>query len=286
MSGKNILLAVATGICIAGGVRHWFRYEQVELVSTAKTLVVAPKGTGRSEVGIQGGGGGVMVQPAVSFASILAADPEDREARAAGVLMELCRTGQFQAAFDLAGKAPAGLQAGFYGMVCHRWAQSRPQEAVAALAGIADGASRSAALRAVADGWNVNDPGGLAVYASALPASGDRDYALSEALVNWSLQDPAGMATWLNTVPPGNEFDAGAAMVIARTDAANRSPELAMQWVENIENPTLKQNAFQRVVTEWAQADAAAARKYVEQAAWLDEGLRGKAMEALGTAAP
>jgi len=225
-----------------------------------------------------------MVQSADSFASILAADPEDQEARAAGVLMELCRTGQFQAAFNLAGKGPAGLQAGFYRMVCYRWAQSRPQEAVAALAGIADGDAHSAALRAVADGWNVSDPGGLAVYASALPPNGDRDYALAEALVNWSLQDPAGMATWLNTVPPGNEFDAGAAMVIARTDAANRSPELAMQWVENIENPTLKQNAFQRVVSEWAQADATAVRKYVEQAAWLDEGVRGKTMAALGTA--
>ena len=86
---------------------------------------------------------------------------------------------------------------------------------------------------------------------------------------NWSLQDPAGLATWLNTLPPGIEYDAGAAMMIEKTDGANRTPELAMKWVECITDPTLKQQSLLRVLAEWKQTDSVAACQYIASATWL-----------------
>jgi len=280
---KNLIFVVVAGVCVSGGLLHFFPSKPVADVrsTAAEKPVVAVRAPAR----VAGVPVGVVPPPAPdTFEGILAADPEDHDARAARMLMQLCQTGRFAAAIALIGQAPAELQAGFYRLVFQRWAQSQPLDAVQALDAIADPEQHSAALKALADGWNVNDPARLAAYASSLPTGADREYALGQALGNWSLQDPAAMATWLNTVPPGNDFDLGASLMIARTDGANRPPELAMQWVENIDNPELKLTSFQRVVSEWAQTDPAAAQKYVNQAAWLDDTVRTKVLESLAAA--
>jgi hypothetical protein len=209
-----------------------------------------------------------------TFAALMAADPEDQDARAATLLLSLCHVRQFGAAFNLAGQAPPGLQAGFYRIIFKSWAQCEPRQAVQSLATIADPQARSTAWRAAADGWNINDPAGLAGTAFSLPTGDDRDYALGQALVNWSLQNPAALATWVNTLPRGPEFDSAVALMLSRTDGANRPPEVAMEWLEEIGDPVLRQSSLPLVVTEWAQSDPAAARNYVATAPWVDDSLR------------
>ena len=111
-------------------------------------------------------------------------------------------------------------------------------------------------------------------FADSLPEGENHTYALDKAIDNWSLQDPAGMAAWLNTLPPGDEFDFGVAMMIIRTDGANRDPDLAMQWVENIKDSAIQQASLRRVLSEWRQSDPNAAQQYAVNATWLDEGQR------------
>ena len=205
---------------------------------------------------------------------LLAVDPTDERGRAATLLLTLCNAGQFQAALAFVGEAQAGEHPDWLKLVFTRWGESHPQDAVKSLDVIADPRQRSAALRALADGWNAATPSGLAAYAVALPQSDDRDYALGAALDNWSLQDPAGLAVWLNTLPRGIEFDVGAAMMVIKSDSVNRTPELAMQWVENINDPAIKRDAFLHVLDEWAQTDSTAARRYVATAVWLEDSQR------------
>ena len=285
MTGKNLILFSALGLCLAGGLAHLF------IARPVVPLPSPPAGAGgvpspmptpaRARPAVQSQEPKASLPVPDAFQSILVLNPEDSDAQAAAILVDLCRAGQFQAAFQLVTNAPAGVRPGFYRIIFNRWAQCQPQEAVRALDAIADPSARSAAWQAAADGWNVNDPAGLAAYAYALPAGGDRDYALGEALSNWSLQDPAALGEWLNTVPRGSEYDGGVALMLSRSDGVNRPPELAMAWVENISDPVLRQKAFQRVITEWAQTDEAAARQYVAAAPWLEDSQRVKILDAL-----
>ena len=213
--------------------------------------------------------------------NLLAQDPTDQTGRAAEFLNQQCQDGQFQIALKLVDAIPREMRADWLAIVFNRWAQTQPTNAMQALDTISDPDERAGAFQAAVAGWNSSDPSGLANYAVNLTASDERDYALTAALQNWSLQDPTALATWLNTLPRGVEFDAGAALMIAKTDGANRSPELAMKWVENIGNPELKQNSFTRVLAEWLQTDSAAAKQYVNTATWLEDPFRSKLLSTL-----
>jgi hypothetical protein len=212
--------------------------------------------------------------------AIFAQDPADENGHAAELLNQQCREKHFQTALSLMDAVPRDLRADWLKIIFNRWAQAQPNEAMQSLAQIGDPDERAGAFEAAVAGWNSSDPAGLANYAINQPASNDRDYALTSALENWSLQDPVALASWLNTLPRGAEFDYGAALMIAKTDSANRPPELAMKWVENITDPELKQTSFTRVIHEWLQTDSTTAKQYVTTATWLDDSTRSKILSA------
>jgi hypothetical protein len=224
------------------------------------------------------------VQPAKSFPEMLAADPTDADGQGAAVLDGLCRSNQFSAAFELAMSAPAELQGNYLNIIFRHWGEGQPTEAAGKLAAIADPLLRSVALRAMADGWNGTHPDGLAVYAYDLPAGEDRNYALGLALDNWSLQDPAALGEWLNTLPPGPELDTGVALMLAKSDGVNRSPDLAAQWLDCISNLDLKYRSLANLMGEWAQSNPQAAVNYINSADWLAESQRSELLKGLENA--
>ena len=217
---------------------------------------------------------GAIRQPKITMDLLrqwLARDPDAGGFYAELFTRALGAAGDFQAAVQFLNTAPTGTVAESFKAVFSLWMQSQPQAALQAVDSISDPSMRALAFHTVVGDWSPANPGGLAAYAAALPPGADRSYALNAAVSTWSLQDPAGLATWLNTLPPGPEFDAGVAQMIARTDGANRSPELAMGWVENIGDPSLRMDSLERVLGEWSQTDPAAAQRYVAGAAWLDD---------------
>jgi hypothetical protein len=220
-----------------------------------------------------------LTDPVIAEARrLLAADPDDREGHVVALLADLCRDGKFSLALQLAGEAPEDLREGWSKLVYTCWGQAHPREAMQALDALTDPEQHTAAFQAVVTGWDSRDPAGLADYAHALAPGADHDYALGAALDNWSLQDPAALGAWLNHLPRGSEFDQGAALMLAKTDGANRGPEIAAQWLEAIGDPDLKEKALTRLVTEWAQTDATATQRYLVSAAWLDDSLRSRMM--------
>lgn len=287
---KFTFLCMAMLACIVGGVAH-FRpaqksaspepvspaAKQIAVPATAKIIPFENHGFISADELLRQATNAVAGAPDLALAlgrQLLAADPADEKGRAATLLLALCSAGQFQTALAFAHEVPPDQHPDWLKLVFTRWAQNQPEDAVKSLDTITDPQQHSMAFRALADGWNAGSPAGLAAYAFALPAGEDRDYALGAALDNWSLQDPAALATWLNTLPHGVEFDVGAAMMVTKTDSANRPPELAMQWVENISDPALKQDSLLHVLDEWNQTDSAAARQYVATATWLDDSQR------------
>ena len=229
---------------------------------------------------------GAVRQPQLALAIVrrlLADDPEDSAGCGPALVVALSNAGQFQTALKFLNVGPPDSHADWATATFHRWGESRPEDAVRALQNIADENLRAIAFQAVADGWSAGNPAGLAAYALTLPRGENRDYALGRAMDNWSMQDPAGLATWVNTLPPGKEADAGAALMIAKTDGANRTPELAMQWVENIDDPALKLDSLAHVLTQWNRTDPAATRQYVATATWLSDPQREEILKTLAS---
>jgi hypothetical protein len=284
------LILIAAALCVAAVAAHCFISKKTASKTPQKLAAENSLSTEKTVSTVKPETIDTLSSPAdramAQLRNLLAQDPSDQNGRAAEILNQQCQDGQFQIALKLVDAVPREMRPDWLTIVFNRWAQTQPTNAMQALDTISDPDERAGAFQAAVSGWNSTDPSGLANYAVSLAASDERDYALTAALQNWSLQDPAALATWLNTLPRGVEFDAGAALMIAKTDGANRSPELAMKWVENIGNAELKQNSFTRVLSEWLQTDSAAAKQYVATVGWLDDSTRAKILGTSASATP
>jgi hypothetical protein len=214
---------------------------------------------------------------------LLANDPSDAKGRAGNFLLSLCDAGQFQLALQFANEAPSDLKPGWLKAIFTRWAQIRPQDAVTALVSIEDESKRTSLFQTITGTWAINNPATLASYAKSLPEGDDKTYALNQVVNNWSLQDPEAFSGWLNTSPTGVNLDQAIAQMISKTDEANRTSEVAMQWVECINDPTLRYNALLQVLGQWNQSNSTAAQKYVGNISWLDDSQRQQILKNLQT---
>lgn len=214
---------------------------------------------------------------------LLAENPADTHGRAGNFLLSLCDAGQFQMALRFANEAPPDLRAGWLKAVYTRWVQSHPQEAMNALASVQDESERATLFQVMTSAWAASSPATLADFAGSLPDTDNKTYALNQVVDNWSLQDPEAFAGWLNTSPSGVNLDQAIAQMISKTDGANRTPQTAMSWVEDIDDPTLKYNSLVFVLQQWNESDSAAAQNYVGKVSWLDEPQRREILHNLQT---
>jgi hypothetical protein len=157
-----------------------------------------------------------------------------------------------------------------------RWAQTSPQDAANALAFIQDKSERTVLFQTIAGAWAANNPSALADYAESLPDGDDKTSALNQVVDSWSLQDPEAFSAWLNKSPSGVNLDQAIAQMISKTDEANRSSEVAMEWVECINDPTLRYNSLLYVMQQWNQSNPTTAQNYLDGVSWLDDSQRAE----------
>jgi hypothetical protein len=211
----------------------------------------------------------------------LANDPNDDNARASNLVLALCSAGNFQTAIDFANSANAGLRDNWLKVIFSRWTQTNPQNAMSALDSISDSSARKMAFETAADTWARENPSAFADFTGALLGGDEKTYALQKTVEHWSFQDPAGFSVWLNTSPTGVDLDHAIAEMISKTDGANRSPEVAMQWIDAMTDPALKINSVSCVLAEWNQADPVAAQNYAAKISWLDDNQRAEILKQL-----
>jgi len=216
---------------------------------------------------------GAIVQPQTALQivrELIAENPETGAAFGTALIGALSGSGKFAAAIQLANDAPADARAGWLQNIFTRWGASRPMEGLQTLDTL-EPSVRDAAFAALTEGWAAGDPSGLAAHAMSLPTGPRRELALNTALANWSLQDPAAMGEWLNAIPASTELDRAVAQLITRTDSVNRSPEVAMTWIETIDDPDLRRQSLRHVMRQWIESDATAAWEFCERAAWIND---------------
>lgn len=214
---------------------------------------------------------------------LLAQDPSDTKGRAGDFLLSLCHAGQFQAALRFANEAPPDLKAGWLKAVFTCWAQSRPQDAMAALDSIPDESERVSLFQTIAATWAAQNPATLADFAESLPDGPGKNDVLNQVVDNWSLQDPEAFSAWLSTSPSGVDLDRAIAQLISETDSANRTPQAAMSWVEAINDPTLRYDSLVLVLSQWNESDPAGAQSYLNGVSWLSDSQRQAIRQSLQT---
>jgi hypothetical protein len=227
---------------------------------------------------------GAAAQPEVAVEigrDFLAHDASDENGFSLVLLSALLRTGNFQAALTFANESAPNSRALWLSAVFRHWGENSPEDAAKALNTLEQKESHDAAFQALVTGWAVRNPSGLADYAIKLPPGEERTRALGKALDNWSMQDPASAGEWLNDLPASPELDQAIAGLIARTDRVNRSPEVAMSWVESISDLNLRRDTLIHVMQEWAQAEPAAAWKYFKEITWLNDAQRDEAQKTI-----
>ncbi len=188
----------------------------------------------------------------------------------------LSSAGQFEAALKFANENSPLSDPDWFKTTFARWARSNPKDALKALDLISSPPMRDAAFQALVDGWVSRDHAGLADYAVSLPPGNDRTLALNSAMNQWCLQDPASLGEWLNGLPSSPELDQIIASLVTRTDTVNRSSEVAMSWVEGIDDPAVRRAALLHVMKEWTQNDPTAAWKYFSGVSWLNDSERSE----------
>lgn len=230
---------------------------------------------------------GAVLQPQQAVAIVRGLlryyDPADHANAAPALVVALNNAGQFQTALDFINDSPADLRADWIRTTFQRWGASQPQDAIHALNSISDETLRNDAFRAAVTSWSTESPSSLADYAASLPDGDNRAFALTQLVDNWSLQDPAAFATWLNTSPPGMNLDQAIATMISKTDSANYSPQVALQWAESISDTNLKYDSIKHVLAEWNQTDPSAAQTYVATISSLDDQQRQSLLRTLQT---
>ena len=229
---------------------------------------------------------GAARQPAVALQLIqdlIACDADSGQVYGNVLIRTFCAQGNYQSALALLAAAPADSQADWAKMLFSHWTATSPAAALQAAPNLPDPPMQRAAFNTAVADWSARAPGDLAAYAITLPPVSEHTQALQKALDNWSLQDPAALGNWLNTLPPGPDFDAGVALMLAKTDGANRTPETALQWIATITDPQLKQNSLLQLLQTWQQTDPTIARQYLAQADWLDNSQRQQLLNTLTT---
>ena len=227
---------------------------------------------------------GAAAQPEIALQigrEFLAQDTEDENGYSSIVVSALAAAGKFETALAFANEAPADSRALWLSNIFRRWSESSPEAAVKALGALNEKGSHDTAFRGLVEGWATSNPSGLAEYAVKLPPGDERAHALSAALDNWSMQDPASAGEWLNDLPASPELDQAIAGLIARTDRVNRSPEVAVSWVESISDLNLRRETLIHVMQEWVQAEPAAAWKYFKEITWLNDTQRDETQKTI-----
>jgi hypothetical protein len=198
-----------------------------------------------------------------------------------------------EAAVDLAAKQPLEGNEASWGMeVAFAQLAARDRSLAFEKMQTLTGASRSAAIAAIASEWGVSEPAAALDWVGSFPASerknagrsGDAADALLSVFQSWATSDPVAAGNWAEALPPGETRDriqaqraralstlgdmAGAAKVLSALNSPDpkalsevarqwtqRDPQAAADWAIAQPSGPQQSRALASVVETWANDD-------------------------------
>ncbi len=119
----------------------------------------------------------------------------------------------------------------------------------------------------VVSGWAAFEPGAAAQWAAGVGDAALRAKSVGAATRTWAQTAPTDAANWIATLQDKGTKDAALGALssaIVRTD-----PSAAAYWASTISDANVRTQTVVQAVTEWKKLDAAAARSFVNTAAFL-----------------
>jgi hypothetical protein len=164
--------------------------------------------------------------------------------------------------------AKLNLEAAAYESVAMALAEKEPAATAEWLQSLPKNEERNAAFATMAAVWGDKDPAAALKWAEQLPPNEGRSEAIGRAVSDLAEKYPNEITTWvgdyLAKAPPGPESDSLVARVINYSSAAKKNPQVALQWLDLINDPQQRIQQEETVSLRWARKDKNAALTHVQ----------------------
>lgn len=169
-----------------------------------------------------------------------------------------------------AGLPTEELRQGALAAVATAWADSDPVSAgTLAVRSLAPGKMQDDAVISVVQRWVQKDPTQAAAWVNGFSEGSLRDTAVEELVKLWAAQDLQQAGQWLNDFAPGQSRDVAVGAYVG--SIAPLFPKVAAEWIDNIQDDTLRYSEIERVAEIWLSNDANSARAWIAEASLPDE---------------
>lgn len=150
-------------------------------------------------------------------------------------------------------------------------ARTSPKEALMWLQTQQPSPTRDVALSAIATRWAESQPVAAIAWVETLSPESPRADALLHVFNRWADADAGAALNWIKARAPAPELDP--LLWYYTTDSTLRyvDREKALAALPLIADPELRAKAIDHVVLIWARSESAAAARYIEASAALDE---------------
>lgn len=119
-------------------------------------------------------------------------------------------------------------------------------------------------IGSVAQNIAANDPVKAIQWMSTLPANNSHTQAVDRIARTWSESDPQSTAQWISTLTPGTTRDAAARGYISTI--ASSIPDLVAPMALTIQDPSIRNDAIERIARTWIGLDRPAATAWLATA--------------------
>jgi len=116
----------------------------------------------------------------------------------------------------------------------------------------------------IAGRWAEVDPQATLEWLLAEPRDEDRERAIADSFAQWLSFDRARAESWLKETTPAEGLDEAVRVLVRRTNQRG-SPEGAVAWARQIDDPELRDEVILAVSRAWLRREPAAARSWLER---------------------
>lgn len=154
--------------------------------------------------------------------------------------------------------------------VAAEWGASDPAAAATlAVNSVAPGKPQDDAVVGIVQRWVQIQPDEAAAWVTAFPEGPLRDTAMEEVVKLWADQDLQQPAKWLAGLEAGPGRDSAIGAYVGKV--AISSPEVALEWAEEIVQERARDHQLESVAANWLRTDAGAARAWIAKAQLSEE---------------
>jgi hypothetical protein len=181
-------------------------------------------------------------------------------------------SGNFSGALAMFGQMPDGPQKNqALQALGQSWTQSNPVDASNWINTLTDPGMKNQLSNQLLASWSGSDPAAAAAWATSMDATasagggqncpGNNANSIAGVISTWAGYDLNAAGLYLNTMAASSEKDAAVASFAIQ--AGQQDPQSAMNWVNTVSDPGVKERLALVTALQWEQTDANGANQFI-----------------------